>query len=293
MSSRRLQDLISDAGRSLGRSREQVKPFLAILEENWYDSVDSLRRVKAPDLQELGIPQRFAKELLLLVEREGGRGSSPIRRHKGDDKGKGKGKGRDDKGGKSGKGKGKDKDREKGSRRDDSDRDWPKRNKGKGTRKGEGKNGMDDDEEGGDSAPPSQRSFAHTHKIHFDIDDLDENFPLGARIIGRKGRNVQHIRKVTGAWVWLAGKGSRNFEEDGQETEEPLHIVIKSDDVDSLEKAIEITNDLVDTVLQQYQEWCSNGKEFAHEEEVSKKGSSKGKRNRDHDDPPIKRSRRD
>eukprot|EP00933_Yihiella_yeosuensis_P061588 TRINITY_DN6440_c0_g1_i1.p1 TRINITY_DN6440_c0_g1~~TRINITY_DN6440_c0_g1_i1.p1 ORF type:complete len:380 (+),score=51.29 TRINITY_DN6440_c0_g1_i1:84-1223(+) len=66
--SRRLANLVEDVGKTLGRSREDVKPFLALLEDNWYDSVRSLRGVSAPDLSELGLPQRFAKELIGAVQ---------------------------------------------------------------------------------------------------------------------------------------------------------------------------------------------------------------------------------
>eukprot|EP00931_Biecheleriopsis_adriatica_P049645 TRINITY_DN2871_c0_g1_i1.p1 TRINITY_DN2871_c0_g1~~TRINITY_DN2871_c0_g1_i1.p1 ORF type:complete len:364 (+),score=78.48 TRINITY_DN2871_c0_g1_i1:72-1094(+) len=338
-SSPRLQDLVSDAGRALGRSRDEVKPFLRMLEDNWYDSVDSLRDASAGDLQELGLPQRFAKELLLLAQqagsggRRGSRDSSPppVERRK-SDKGKGS-KGKSDKG-KDGKSKGKG-DYGKSDSRDyrsrDSDRDSKGTSKGKSkdsyddnwTRKGKGKGSKDKDEDD-EYVRPSQREYAHTHKITFDIEELDESFPLGARIIGRSGANTRHIHDTTGAWVWLCGKGSGN--KDGKD-DEPLHVVVQSDDLDSLNEGIEATNDLVDTVLAEYAEHtqrrengqkdsddhggcfeCGEKGHFAREcpklgrkgkgKGKSKDGKGKSKRDRDdgrsgHSEPPLKRQRRD
>eukprot|EP00439_Symbiodinium_sp_Y106_P051906 s2451_g6.t3 len=68
ISSSQLPDAVQAVGKSLGRSWADVQPFLKILEENWYDSMESLRSVGVSDLQALGLPQRFAKDLLQLSE---------------------------------------------------------------------------------------------------------------------------------------------------------------------------------------------------------------------------------
>ena len=41
-------------GKSLGRSWADVQPFLKILEENWYDSMESLRHLKLPQPWRIG-----------------------------------------------------------------------------------------------------------------------------------------------------------------------------------------------------------------------------------------------
>lgn len=319
---RRLADLVQDAGRKLGRSREDVKPILSSLEENWYDTVDSLRDTTAAELHELGVPQRFAKELLTLVQQESGgerRGSSPPPMPRRDGKGKSKkgeskGKGsswdsgwtsrdrghredsyhhdssydrhnaREEKGKGKGKSCSKGKEREKGKSKEDSN-SWSK-----GKSKGKSKDGPQD------RVPLSQREYQYTHKITFDIEEIDENFPLGARIIGKEGRNVQHIHKATGAHVWLCGKGSRCRNDNGKESDEPLHVVVQSDDKEGLDKAIEITNDLVDTVLEQYAAHTRGESDDGvkdDEPRSSGKGKGKGKAKKGSGEPPAKRSRRD
>ena len=47
------------------------------------------------------------------------------------------------------------------------------------------------------------------------------------------GRNMKHITATTGASVWLCGQGSGQKGLGGQEPDEPLHILLKSDDKDS------------------------------------------------------------
>lgn len=278
---RRLPDLVADVGKILGRSREDIKPFLALLQDNWYDSVSSLRDTVVADLTDLGLPQRFAKELLNAAQQDkqsedmqeprGGsdRDNRRDRDHrKGDSKGKSSRSSRDDArdescfncGGnhyardcpkaKGGKGKGKSRDCfECGG--DHLARDCPK-TRDRGDRGGGGGGG------GVNGNRPSEKEYAHTHKITFDHENLDPKFPMCSRIIGKAGRNVQHIHQTTGAWVWCRGRGS-GFDS-GPGCDDPLHVVVQSDDKESLDEAIGITNDLVDTVLEQYAEWVSGGR---------------------------------
>lgn len=288
--------------------------MLSTLQENWYDTIDSLREVNDNELRELGLPQRFAKELLSLVQQESGGGrrtSSPEPVPRRDTKGKGK---KGDKG--DSKGKGSSWDRDKGHRedsswhRDDSSngRNHGREEKGKGKGKSsgkskskEGKSKDRDDQNAG--VPPSEREYKYTHKITFDIEEIDESFPLGARIIGKDGRNVQHIHSQTGAWVWLAGKGSRRGKKgDAKESDEPLHVVVQSDDKKSLDDAIKFTNDLVDTVLEQYAAHVrgedvdgvkDDESKTGHVRERAEKGRGKGKGKKGSGEPPAKRSRRD
>eukprot|EP00913_Durusdinium_trenchii_P023812 g22362.t1 len=76
---------------------------------------------------------------------------------------------------------------------------------------------------------PSQREFSLVHKITFD-DNLDERFPLAARLIGKGGRNVKHICQETGAWEvayggtgaqWITERCARR-REDWERLNEPL-----------------------------------------------------------------------
>lgn len=87
----------------------------------------------------------------------------------------------------------------------------------------------------------------HTHKIFLDIEDPDPTFGLNGRLIGQNGQNVKHIREITGATVNLAGQGSG----EGSSNEQ-LHVLLQSQDAQTLDEAIRVTNDLIDTVLDQY-----------------------------------------
>lgn len=52
-------------GRAL--SSKDVQPYAASLEENWYDSREALAEATPEDLTALGLPRRFAVELLAAV----------------------------------------------------------------------------------------------------------------------------------------------------------------------------------------------------------------------------------
>jgi len=253
--SKHLQDLLSATGRALGRSKQDTQPFLKLLEENWYDTVKSLRDCSTADLQELGIPQRFAKELKAQVDKEDAK-----------DRGKGKSKGKAQQDAPR-----RDRDRDEVSKSSGGPcfvcdgphfaRECPvekaQKGKGKGKEKGKGKGGKGTDDQRG--TRPSQREYAFKHKITFDIEEIDETFPLAARLIGKGGRNVQHIRQSTGAWVWLCGRGSSDGNEHhAEESDEPIHVLVCADEQKSLDEAINITNDLVDTVLEQYSEYVAS-----------------------------------
>jgi len=278
---------VKKAGRALGRSADDVQPFIDLLRENWYDSIDSLRGIAVPDLVQLGLPQRFVKELMIALG-EGGNSYDDT----GGKKGKGKWKSNQSdwgdypdtgKGKAKGKGKGKDDAKGKGKGKDDS----------KGRGKDEGKFGGKGKDKGKGKGDKDAKEYKHMHKIMLEIDDIDPGFRFKSKIIGSKARNVKHIRESTGAWVWLCGKGSGS---DGQETDDALHVLVKSDDKATLDEAVGITNDLIDTIFEQYEDWlngdraddgddgcfiCGNVDHFAKEcpdrGESSWKGKGKGK----------------
>lgn len=64
---RALQELVNDAARALNRSLNDVQPFAQILADNWFDGPSSLAGCKAEELAALGIPLRFAQQLLVAV----------------------------------------------------------------------------------------------------------------------------------------------------------------------------------------------------------------------------------
>lgn len=56
--------LLIKVGHKLNRSPEQVKPFIkTIVEDNWLESIESLKRLKYSDWDKLNLPIRFLKEI--------------------------------------------------------------------------------------------------------------------------------------------------------------------------------------------------------------------------------------
>ena len=62
-----VEELVVLAGEKMGKKARDVLRFVTILEENWYDSVESLAKVTLQDLMGLKIPHRFAVALLAEV----------------------------------------------------------------------------------------------------------------------------------------------------------------------------------------------------------------------------------
>jgi len=97
-----LRNLVIDVGSTLGRSAKDVEPYIQNLKDNWYDSVDGIVNASADDLTAIGLPRRFAVDLLAAAAGGGGGGGGE-RKGKSKGKGKGKDKGKDreeDRGGK-------------------------------------------------------------------------------------------------------------------------------------------------------------------------------------------------
>lgn len=300
VASPRLRELLKATAKRLNRKAEESEPYLAILEENWYDSVDSLKLVQVAELQALGIPHRFAKELLQLAQTDGQKvepsppptppsitvpsphppeGPPPRKRphEDGPDYGKGfastwKSPRPEEKGSEERKGKGKGKGKAKGGKGDRQDERWDESRNHSRTH---GHDQWDqyekwEDWRGHNHEPPpelaSHKSFQLMHKITFQ-EEIHPDFPLAARLIGKGGRNVKHIHKETGAWVWLCGQGSGFKEKDGREANEPLHIRVQCDSQANLDEAVVQTHDLLDAVLQMYSDWLVSGK-LSDEEEA-------------------------
>eukprot|EP00435_Cladocopium_sp_Y103_P047669 s1542_g14.t1 len=128
--------------------------------------------------------------------------------------------------------------------------DWQQHGHGKGRREHRGWEHYQrefSENAKGQSKHNAHAPSLHTHKIFLDIEDPDPSFGLNGRLIGQNGQNVKHIREITGATVNLAGQGSG----EGSSNEQ-LHVLLQSQDAQTLDEAIRVTNDLIDTVLDQY-----------------------------------------
>jgi len=56
--------VVIEAGKKLRRTKDEVEPYVKTLMDNWFDSVASLLEIKPEELVSLGMPLRFAKELI-------------------------------------------------------------------------------------------------------------------------------------------------------------------------------------------------------------------------------------
>eukprot|EP00928_Gymnodinium_smaydae_P053445 TRINITY_DN37430_c0_g1_i1.p1 TRINITY_DN37430_c0_g1~~TRINITY_DN37430_c0_g1_i1.p1 ORF type:complete len:436 (+),score=98.21 TRINITY_DN37430_c0_g1_i1:177-1310(+) len=170
-----LRELVTEVGERLGRSSSDVEPLIQSLEENWYDSPESLADVTADDLVAIGLPRRFAVELANAAAGAGGDSKSDRREPSGRSSSR-------PEGGKSkAKGKGKDKDRD---------------GKGKG------------------KAKARDRDRDLEHVIPVDLQGTDPSFKFRPKLLGAKGANIHHIQDQTGVRVDLRGddtEGSMEF----------------------------------------------------------------------------------
>lgn len=86
-----LRTLVISVGARLGRDRKDVEPFADALSENWYDSVESIRDANPSDLCSLGLPRRFATELVAAAKANDA-GSEEVSIEENDEADAGKGK---------------------------------------------------------------------------------------------------------------------------------------------------------------------------------------------------------
>ena len=63
-----LRDLVLAAARNVGRSQAEAEPFAKHLAEHWFDRPESLVGCRPQELTVLGIPLRFAEQIIVLAE---------------------------------------------------------------------------------------------------------------------------------------------------------------------------------------------------------------------------------
>lgn len=302
-----LQEFVAEAGRRLNRPEEEVEPYIQILRDNWFDSPAALVDTRPEELASLGIPLRFAKELISAALAQGTRGG---------------GRGEEAKGRKNGKG--------GATRRAGGDwREWRREGPGdlkesiglrecdpafnlRGALIGEGGRNMHriQDESGcsvwvvGEDGHhmtleiSAQRSrdlscgmqmcrdlIAQTYAVYerwhgggqapgrsghgkdgakgkskgaskgggkyhrvIEMEEFDPAFHLRMKFIGISGDNVHYIQDKTGAKVWLLG-----------EQGEAMRLEISADTSEALEHATQMTEDLISSVSQEYDQWLQDG----------------------------------
>lgn len=79
------------------------------------------------------------------------------------------------------------------------------------------------------------------------------SFQLRQKILGENNANLQYIISETKANVSLRGIGSGYFEQNGTESNEPLHLMIEHQALKSLIEAKGLAKNLIETIQQDMQ----------------------------------------
>ncbi|PKS12236.1 hypothetical protein jhhlp_001536 [Lomentospora prolificans] len=94
-------------------------------------------------------------------------------------------------------------------------------------------------------------------KIPIDLDPLP-GFNLRAQVVGQGGAYVKHIQHETGCRVQIKGRGSGFLEQaTNRESDEDMFLHVTGREIEMVEKAKELCEDLIDNVKQQYEEFKS------------------------------------
>ena len=203
------------------------------------------------DLNTLGLPLRFVKELLNLAKSKGAPTQNSVQPaapthpppHL-----EGKGRGKEQLDSKEAKGKGKEASQASQAPHWNAQGWQSSKSHFDSSAKGKGKSGHWADVK---VVPPR----LNEHKIFLDKSSFDPSFGLNGRIIGQQGRNVKWVEAETGVKIQLAGQdaGSR----DSAQSTEGLHILLQSEDRTTLAHAIRLTEQLVEKVIDQHHAWVA------------------------------------
>ncbi|KAJ3414869.1 hypothetical protein HDV05_005933 [Chytridiales sp. JEL 0842] len=104
---------------------------------------------------------------------------------------------------------------------------------------------------GGYNHPPRQQ---FTEKVFLGFES-DRPYNTRGKIVGPGGQFVKHIQQETGTKVFLKGKGSGyDYQNNTEGADEPLHLFISGWNEDAVKKAVDLCEDLVKTVRDDYEE---------------------------------------
>lgn len=95
-------------------------------------------------------------------------------------------------------------------------------------------------------------------KIMIQAESLHPDFPTAQKIVGADNVNVGHLREHSKCDIELRGKGSGTLDPaTGQEAPEPQNLWIASDSVENGRAALEMSQDLLKSVYEEHQVWCT------------------------------------
>ncbi|KEZ44743.1 hypothetical protein SAPIO_CDS2838 [Scedosporium apiospermum] len=94
-------------------------------------------------------------------------------------------------------------------------------------------------------------------KIPINLEPLP-GFNLRAQVVGQGGAYVKHIQHETGCRVQIKGRGSGFLEQaTNRESDEDMFLHVTGREIEMVQKAKELCEDLIDNVKQQYEEFKS------------------------------------
>ncbi|CAJ1458161.1 unnamed protein product [Effrenium voratum] len=137
-----------------------------------------------------------------------------------------------------------------------------------------------------DEMPPQGHKFANQLKIELELGPDRESYDsINAHLLGKGGQNFRRIRDATGAWVWLRGQGSGFGASD-----EPLHLLVEHDDQEAAERALQMAQELLDSVCARlgstfcricggphFTYRCSKANSAGYLKEMKAKGAGRGR----------------
>jgi rRNA processing protein Krr1/Pno1 len=91
------------------------------------------------------------------------------------------------------------------------------------------------------------------------VSEHDEHFPFRTKFVGFKGINVHHVQDETGAEVQF------------HEHESPMLVHIAANTQEAVDHATDLTEELLETVYQQYKDWQDNRETRANEVQLEKR----------------------
>mmetsp|Transcript_32911 Transcript_32911/g.83361 ORF Transcript_32911/g.83361 Transcript_32911/m.83361 type:complete len:504 (-) Transcript_32911:119-1630(-) len=100
-------------------------------------------------------------------------------------------------------------------------------------------------------------------KIIIQAESLHSEFPTAAKIVGNNEANIEHLRSQTHCSAQLRGRGSGFLEPDGRELQENMFLWLSSNDPQHGKAGLEMAQDLLKSVYEEHQAWCTQHKVFA------------------------------
>lgn len=162
---------------------------------------------------------------------------------------------------------------------------------GKGKSKGDHRKGKGKDRDGKDGGRAKDRHGGDGEFMDvLELEETDPEFNLHRRFLGERGKNVHHIQDQSKAKLFL-------------EDQDGVRLHISAHRQEDLDKAVELANDLLESVMNDYTGWCEEKEGVAqdggsrsksHKGGKGKdKGKGKGKRKSFDSGPSAKRRRTD